>query len=154
MIGPPELVHVDQKDTDIPAMVTRRAGQGSITWIPWDLAGLYYKLSLPAHAGLFRDVVSRLIATPQLRTDAHPLVEMTLMRQGSRTLLHLINLSGHADTGYYAPIPMKDIHVAVAGSFANAKTVRESGVLPVRRSAGYSEIVIPALRDYELVVLQ
>jgi hypothetical protein len=154
MIGPPELVHVDQKDTDIPAIVTRRAGHGSITWIPWDLAGLYYKLSLPAHAGLFRDVVSRLIATPQLRTDAHPLVEMTLMRQGSRMLLHLINLSGHSDTGYYAPIPMKDIHVAVAGSFASAKTVREDGVLKVRRTGGYSEIVIPALRDYELVVLQ
>jgi hypothetical protein len=154
MIGPPELVHVDQTDTDIPAIVTRRAGKGSITWIPWDLAGLYYKLSLPAHAGLFRDVVSRLIATPQLRTDAHPLVEMTLMRQGSRTMLHLINLSGHSDTGYYSPIPMKDIHVALAGSFANAKTVRENAVLSVRRSAGYSEIVIPALRDYELVVLQ
>jgi hypothetical protein len=154
MIGPPELVHVDQKDTDIPAMLTRRAGQGSITWIPWDLGGLYYKLSLPAHAGLFRDLVSHLIATPQVRTDAHPLVEMTLMRQGSRMLLHLINLSGHADTGYYAPIPMKDIHVSVAGSFAGAKTVREAGVLTVRRTGGYSEIVIPTLRDYELVVLQ
>jgi hypothetical protein len=79
---------------------------------------------------------------------------MTLMRQGPRTLLHLINLSGHADTAYYAPIPMKDIHVAVAGSFASAKTVREAGVLPVRKAAGYSEIVIPTLRDYELVVLQ
>jgi hypothetical protein len=154
MIGPPELVHVDQKDTDIPAMVTRRAGKGSITWIPWDLGGLYYRLSLPAHAGLFRDVVSHLIVTPQLRTDAHPLVEMTLMRQGSRTLLHLINLSGHADTGYYAPIPMKDIHVALAGPFTSAKTVREDGDLKVRRTGGYSEIVIPALRDYELVVLQ
>lgn len=154
MIGPPELVHVDQKDTDVPAMVTRRAGQGTITWIPWDLAGLYYRLSLPAHAALFRDLVSRMVATPQLRTDAHPLVEMTLMRQGSRTLLHLINLSGHSDTGYFAPIPMQGIHVAVAGSFASAKTVREPGVLTVHRTAGYSEIVIPALRDYELVVLQ
>ena len=154
MIGPPELVHVDQKDTDIPALVTRRAGQGSITWIPWDLGGLYYRLSLPAHAGLFRDIVNRLIPQPQLRTDAHPLVEMTLMHQGSRTLLHLINLSGHSGTGYFEPVAMKDIHVSVAGAFQTAKTVRTSGTLPVHHAGGYSGIVIPALRDYELVVLQ
>ena len=154
MIGPPELVHVDQKDTDIPALVTRRAGQGSITWIPWDLGGLYYRLSLPAHAGLFRDIVNRLIPQPLLRTDAHPLVEMTLMHQGSRTLLHLINLSGHSGTGYFEPVAMKDIHVSVADAFQTAKTVRTSGTLPVHHAGGYSGIVIPALRDYELVVLQ
>jgi hypothetical protein len=154
MIGPPELVHVDQKDTGVPAIVTRRTGQGSITWIPWDLAGLYYHLSLPGHAGLFRDVVNRLVPERQLRTNAHPLVEMTLMHQGARTLLHLINMSGHSDTGYYPPLPMKNIRVAVAGSFTDAKTVRHAGVLPIRRQNAYSEIVIPALDDYELVVLQ
>jgi hypothetical protein len=31
MIGPPELVHIDQHDTDIPGIVER----GTITWIPW-----------------------------------------------------------------------------------------------------------------------
>ena len=78
---------------------------------------MYYRHSLPAHAGLFRDVVDRLNPRRQLRTDAHPLVEMTLMRQGGRTLLHLINLSGHSQTGYFPPVPMRDIHIEVAGEF-------------------------------------
>jgi hypothetical protein len=154
MIGPPELVHVDQKDTSIPGIVTRSVGMGSVTWIPWDLGALYYRLSLPAYAGLFRDVIDRLNPERQLKTDAHPLVEMTLMKQGAQTLVHLINLSGTSQTGYYTPIPMRDIHLQVAGVFTHAETVRNAAALKVRAAGKYTEIVIPQLADYELVVLK
>ena len=70
------------KDTDTPALAAVRAGKGIMEWLPWNLGALYYRHSLPAHAGLFRDLVDRLAPRRQIRTDAHPLVEMTLMRQG------------------------------------------------------------------------
>lgn len=76
------------------------------------------------------------------------------MRQGGRTLLHVINLSGHSQTGYFAPLPMPAIRVQVAGSFRTAKTIRSSGSLTVRVEQGYSEFTIPHLADYELVVLE
>jgi hypothetical protein len=154
LIGPPELVHVDMKETDTPAIVTRQLGRGTVTWIPWNLGGLYYLHSLPAHADLFRDVVERLNPHRQLRTNAHPLVEITIMRQGGRTLLHLINLSGQSQTGYFPPVPMSDIHVEVAGDFRAAKTVRQPGDLTVKTVGGYTAFTIPHLSDYELVVLQ
>lgn len=154
MIGPPELVHVDQKDTDIPAMVVRPAGKGSVTWIPWDLAGLYYRLSLPAHAGLFRDVVDGLMPQRQVRTNAHPLVEISLMKRGNVTMLHLINGSGHSGTGYFAPVLMRKIRVRVEGVFRTAKTVRRPGALALRQNGRYAELVVPELDDYEMVVLQ
>ena len=56
MIGPPELVHIDMKDTDTPAIALSAMGKGSVAWLPWNLGALYYRHSLPAHAGLFRDV--------------------------------------------------------------------------------------------------
>lgn len=154
MIGPPEFVHIDMKDTDTPAIVTRQIGKGTVTWIPWNLGGLYYRLSLTAHAGLFHDLMGRLDPQPQLHTDAHPLVETTLMRQGNRTLLHLINLSGHSETGYFPPLAMKDIHVEVAGDFKTAETVRQPGSLTVKTAGGYTTFTVPQLTDYELVVLQ
>jgi len=153
MIGPPEFVHIDMKDTDTPAIAIRPVGKGTVVWIPWNLAVLYYRLSLPAHAGLFRDVLDRLGLRRQIRTDAHPLVEMTLMKQESRTLLHLINLSGHSQTGYFSPVPMSQIHIQVAGSYKSAKSVRALESLPVRVSGGYTEITLPKLSDYELLVL-
>jgi hypothetical protein len=154
MIGPPEFVHIDMKDTDTPAIATIRAGKGTVAWIPWNLARMYYRYSLPAHAGLFRDVMDHLQPQRQIRTNAHPLVEMTLMHQRGRTLLHLINLAGHSQTGYYAPIPMEGIRVQVAGEFKTAKTVRSPGALPVHANEGYSEFTISRLSDYELVVLE
>jgi hypothetical protein len=154
MIGPPEYVHIDMKDTDTPAIVSTDIGKGTVVWIPWDLGGLYYRHSLPAHAGLFRDVFDRLQPVRQIRTDAHPLVEMTLMRQSGRTLLHLINLSGHAETGYFAPVAMDEIHIRVAGSFHSAKAVRSSGTLTVQAANGYSEFALPRLSDYELIILE
>ena len=154
MIGPPEFIHIDMKDTDTPAIVTRRMGKGSATWIPWNLGALYYRHSLPAHAGLFRDLLDRMDLRRQVRTNAHPLVEMTLMRQGGRTLLHLINLSGHSQTGYFPPVPMSDLHVEVAGDFKSARTLRTPGTIPVKSSGGYAGFSVPQLRDYEVVVLE
>ena len=154
MIGPPEFIHIDMKDTDVPAIAGARAGKGEVVWIPWNLGNLYYRLSLPAHKALFRDVFDRLEPQRQIRTNAHPLVEMSLMRQGGRTELHLINLSGHSQTGYFAPVPMEAIRIQVAGRFSSAKTVRSPGTLAVEVTQGYSEFTVPRLSDYELVVLE
>lgn len=154
MIGPPEFIHIDIKDTDTPAIATASMGQGTVVWIPWDLGSLYYRHSLPAHAGLFRDVVDTLLAKRQLRTNAHPLVEVTVMRQAGRTMLHLINLSGHSQTGYFAPIPMNDIRLQLTGAFKSAKSVRTPGTLRLRNDQGKSEFTVPKLVDYELIVLE
>jgi hypothetical protein len=154
MIGPPEFVHIDLHDTDVPAIVLRQMGQGSVAWIPWNLGEMYYRHSLPAHAALFRDLLDRLLPQRQLRTSAHPLVEMTLMRQNGRTLLHVINLSGHSQTGYFAPVSMSRIRVQVAGTFRSARAIRASQRLEVQVNGGYSEFTIPRLSDYELVVIE
>ena len=154
MIGPPELVHIDMHDTDIPALVFRQMGKGQVAWIPWNLGALYYRTSLPAHAGLFRDVLDRMLPRRQLRTNAHPLVEMTLMRQNGRTLLHLINMSGHSDTGYFPPVPMTGIRVQVAGEVRSARAIRAAQDLVVQVNGGYSEFIIPHLSDYELVLME
>lgn len=154
MIGPPEFVHIDMKETETPAIIIRPAGHGTVAWVPWNLGALYYRHSLPAHDALFRDILDRLEPRRQIRTDAHPLVEMTLMKQDSRTLLHLINLSGHSQTGYFPPVPMSQIHIQVAGLYKSARAVRVPGSLPVRVSNGYTEFTLPRLSDYELLVLE
>jgi hypothetical protein len=154
MIGPPEFVHMDMHDTDIPALVFRAIGKGSVAWVPWNLGGMYYRGSLPAHAALFGDLLDRMLPQRQLRTNAHPLVDMTLMRQNGRTLLHVINLSGHSQTGYFPPVPMTGIRVEVAGEFRSARAIRAAAKLEVRVNGGYSGFTIPRLSDYELVVME
>ena len=154
MIGPPEKIHVDMKDTTIPGISSVHLGRGTVVWIPWELGALYYRHSLPAHAGLFRDVMDGLNPERQLKTNAHPLVEMTLMEQGARKLVHLINMTGQSQTAYFPPVPMRDIRVEVAGEFQHARTVRAAAELKVTRRGGYTEFTVPGLNDYELVVIE
>ena len=90
----------------------------------------------------------------QIKTSAHPLVEMKLMRQGGRTLVHLINLSGHSQTGYFAPLPVRDIQVEVAGQFTRVRLLRGGGTAVVRRSGAYAGFTVPELKDYEVAVLE
>ncbi len=154
MFGPPELVHVDWKDTDVPGLILRDYGKGKCAWLPWDIGTLYYKQSSQAHEGLVRDLIDHLLPDGrQLKTNAHPLVEISFMRQQDRYLLHFINLSGHSQTAYFDPVPMTGIHVQVKGAFRSARVVGTGAGLAVARSGDYSEFTLPSLDQYELVEL-
>ena len=152
MIGPPEKIHVDMKDTDKTGLVWFASGRAA--WLPWDVGGLYYRHSLPAHAGVLRGVLDRLLPERQLRTNAHPLVEITFMRQGSRHLLHFVNLTGHSQTGYFDPLPLAQIRVEIAGPFRSARAVSKGVNLRVDRQGRYAAFVLPSLEEYELVELR
>jgi hypothetical protein len=154
MFGPPEKVHVDMKDTAIPGLILKDHGRGKVAWLPWDLGQLYYRYSQSSHAGLMHDLIDLLLpAGRQLRTDAHPLVEITLMRWRDKHLVHFINLSGHSQTGYFDPVPMSGIRVGVAGDFRSARAVERGQVLALDRRNGVSEFTLPELALYELVEL-
>lgn len=169
MFGPPEKVWADKIETTIPGLVVADHGRGRIAWVPWDVGGHYYRHSSTGHAGLMTDLIDHLLPNGrQLKSDAHPLVEITLMRQPvapnrgtregeashHRMLLHLVNASGHADTAYFAPVEMRDITVHIAAEFGTARAVSSNRTLPVTRDGRYSRLVIPLLKTYEVVILE
>ena len=157
MFGPPEKVWADKVETTIPGLALVDYGKGRIAYVPWDVGGLYYRHSSPGHAGLMSDLVDHLLPNGrQLKSDAHPLVEITLMRQAARnrTLVHLVNLSGHSDTAYFAPIEMRDITVHVAQEVRGARAVGLNQALSVTREGRYWRFTVPSLKAYEVIVLE
>jgi hypothetical protein len=157
MFGPPEKAHIDRVETDKPGLVLHDHGKGRIAYVPWDIGGLYYRLSSPGHAGLIADLIDHLLPEGrQLKSNAHPLVEMTLMNQPKRgrSIVHFVNLSGHSGTAYFAPLPMQEIEVQVEGRFRSARSARLGRVLPVSVDGRYSRFVLPQLDAYDAVVLE
>jgi hypothetical protein len=103
------------------------------------------------------DVIDRLLPNGrQLQTTAHPLVEMTVMDQParSRTLVHLVNATGHSDTAYFPPIELRDIRIALAHDFTRATAVASGRRLPVTREGRYRAFTVPSLMSYEVVVIE
>lgn len=157
MYGPPEFVHVDWKDTDDPRLIFKQFGRGTVAWMPWNLGALYCMHSSEAHARLMHDLIDHLLPNGrQLITNAHPLVDITLMKQGDHHLIHLVNLSGHSETAYFNPVPMTDIEVQVKGEFRHASAIRGGQRLAISHAAGYSAsaFTVPCLTEYELIELQ
>jgi hypothetical protein len=154
MYGPPELVDVDWKDTSNPGLVMKDMGKGKVAWLPWDIGGLYYRHSSEAQSRLLSDLIDTMLPRGrQLTSSAHQLVQITLMRQKGRRLMHFVNLSGHSDTAYFKPVPMKDIQVRVQGDFRSAKAIRAGQSIVLDHRDGFTEFTIPSLDEYELVDL-
>lgn len=157
MFGPPEKVWVDKVETDAPGLLLSKLGEGHVAYVPWDIGGMYYRHSSEAHAGLVTDLIDSLLPQGrQLKTDAHPLVEITVMRQPrrNRALVHLVNLSGHSQTGYFAPVAMRDIRLELAGEFRSARSATLNKSLPVKRDGRYGRFSVPMLDGYEVVILE
>jgi len=152
MFGPPEYIHADLRETQTPALLWLRDQRAA--WLPWDLGEHYYRLSLPAHAGLFYDLLDRLLPERQLTTNAHPLVEFSLLEQHGRWLLHLINLTGHSQTGYFAPHEQRDIDVTLRLPARTARALHFGRRLSVRREAERLRFRLLRLGEHELIVLE
>ena len=155
LYGPPELVGVNWTDTDDPGLVIKQMGKGKVAWLPWDIGSLYYRHSSEAHFRLLGDLIDALLPNGrQLKTNAHPLVEITFMRQKDRHLMHFINLSGHSDTAYFNPVPMTNIQVRVKGNFTSCRAIRSGQTIAVTNDGGFAQFTLPSLDEYEMVDLR
>lgn len=157
MFGPPEKAGIDRQDTEKPGLLLADHDKGRIAYVPWNIGGLYYQHSSPGHAGLIADLIDYLLPNGrQLRTNAHPLVEITLMKQPKRgrTIVHFVNLSGHSGTAYFAPLQMRDIEVELEGKFQQARSASLNRVLPLSISGRYTKFSLPLLEAYDAVVLE
>lgn len=157
MVGPMEKVHVDWKDTTKPGLYLAGYGKGKLAYIPWDLGDLYYRYSPVYHSAIVGDLVDHLLPKGrQLKTNAHPMVEMTLQqqKQQGRTLVHFVNLSGCSQTAFHPAIPMSNIQVGVAGNFSSARMVSTGRDLRIQKEGDYVTFTLPSLDIYDVVVLR
>ena len=65
-----------------------------------------------------------------------------------------MNLSGHSQTAYFDPIPVRDVRVRVMGPFRSAHAVVRGKDLGVTREGDYATFQLPSLDEYELVELR
>lgn len=157
MFGPPEKVWGDKVETEVPGLVFADHGKGRLAYLPWNIGALYYRHSSPAHEGLVADVIDRLLpGGRQLKTNAHPLVEITVREQPARgrTLVHLVNVTGHSGTAYFPPVELRDIRIELAGRFVRASASALAQQLGTTTSEGYTSFTVPRLQAYEVVVLE
>lgn len=155
-VNPMEMVGEGIADSGRPGLYRAAYGQGQLAYIPWDIGDLYYRASNAFHAGIVTDLIDDLLPNGrQIRTNAHPMVQVTLQHQphADRTNVHFVNLSGAAQVAYHPAIPMGPIQVDLQGSFTSARMASTGRDLPVHHSAGHTHFTLPNLDAYDVVSL-
>lgn len=155
--GPPDKVSSLSEKTNKPGLVLKHIGNGQVAFIPWHIGDLYYKFSNDKHRMFVSDLIDYLLPEHkrQLSTNAHPSVEITLMKQEklNRTAIHLVNMSGHSGTTFFDAIEMKNISIRVKGEFKKATILDGEQFIPVKFFDGYTSFNVPVLKEFCTVFL-
>ena len=71
-----------------------------------------------------------------------------------RTLIHLVNGTGHHDTAYFPPLEIRDIRIDLARNVRSAKAVALDQTLPVSVNGRFRSFTVPRLQGYEVIVVE
>lgn len=156
--GPPEKTYWDV-ETDHPGLLWHRYRRGQTAYFPWPIGRLFYELSLPEHRTLLVHAVERVARNArQVTTNAPPQVEIVVGEQPEhrRTLVHLINYSGHQERSFHDPLEIRDIQVTLRGAAARRRawSAQLPGEIPLTGAGDQLSFTLPRLGLFDLVVLE
>jgi hypothetical protein len=112
--GPPERCYYEQV-TDHPGFVVNPFGQGKAIYLPWTPGALFHRQGHTNTAGFLAALLQSAAGLRPVGGNLPPQVEVTQFEKqdGSAQLIHLVNGSGHFGNTFYAPLPTRDVQVAV-----------------------------------------
>jgi hypothetical protein len=81
---------------------------------------------------------------------------MTVMEQPARgrTLIHLVNGTGHHDTAYFSPLEIRDIRIDLPRDVHRAYAVALDRDLPIISNGRFRSFTVPRLQAYEVIVVE
>jgi hypothetical protein len=153
--GPPEKCYWNI-ETGHPGLLWHRHGDGRTAYLPWPVGRLYYEVGLPEHRRMLARAVHKARAgRAPVTSDAPPQVELAAGRNADRTVVHLINYSGHCGRTFHEPLTVADITIRFrASDFSRARSLRLGVDLPVSTADSAQEVTLPRLDGFDAIVLE
>lgn len=157
--GPPEKCYPDLESTR-PGVLLYRYGRGRTAYLPWQPDALYYRHSLEEYRALIAELVDRFAPRPPVLLQAPRQLEVSIHRQPAhgRTVVHVVNFSGHQGTAYHEPVAAHGVRVGVrcepgeqAGRVWEAVTGTTLGPMI---DSGYVWAELPPVRHFAAVVFE
>jgi hypothetical protein len=144
--------------SDDPALVVHSVGKGRVIYFPADLGNGMNTYRLSEFLHLIGNSV-RSLAPPRVTLENAPAsVEVVLRSQQNpqRLLLHLVNFTGEMTRPIERILPLKDVRITLADA-RNVKrvhTLAGGKDLEFRASGSGIAFTLPAMEDYEVVVVE
>lgn len=163
---------------DAPAILHRGLGRGaSAVYFTGQLGRMYWHTGHPDYLSLISWALET--ASPRrpiVEVDAPPTLLVEPYRQGERLVVHMLNTSynqrtpsmglggsrqplpGFSSTFQAHPatgvVPVHNVRLRVMGTYSHAYMPLRGDRLEVKVSGSYTEVVVPLVDEYEVVVLE
>jgi hypothetical protein len=72
----------------------------------------------------------------------------------NRTLIHLVNGTGHQDTAYFPPVELRDITIELPREVRKVEAVGLGRALAVVRKGQHRTFTLPSLKAYEVLIVE
>ncbi len=154
--GPPEFCYPD-RESDRPGVIVYSFGKGQTAYLPWQPDSLYYKHGLEEYRELIVQLIGLNSSQPVLKVDAPPQLQVSVHYQPERhrTLVHLVNFSGHQGTTYHEPVVVHGARIKLRSSKSGRVWAAWSGAsLTQENDQGYRSVTVPPVNWFETVVFE
>ncbi len=102
--GPPEVCFCAEEPTGLYGLLVNDCGKGKAIYLPWNPGSLYYTEGYDIWFELVKAVLIDLAKVEPVSGNLSPMIEVTVGRSSGKTLVHLVNGTGHFGTSFFDPV--------------------------------------------------
>jgi hypothetical protein len=161
-IFPPESAYPDEFDSGLSGLVLRQAaGQGRVAFLAADLDRCFARTHTPDQ-GLLLANLARWACQDKLplEVEGAGLIDCHVYGQGSRRIVHLVNLSNPAAWQYPAdqwieigPVTVR-LRLEAGQSFRGLRSLVSGGNLAMRLEPGWAVVTVDRIKGHEVLVFE
>jgi hypothetical protein len=157
--GPPELCFpTPDLASDLPGVISAKAGEGEAVFVPWHVDALYYEHSFEEHRALIKTLALD-GRTPTVTVNRPERLELTVQRhRGDGTMVvHLVNYSGQSDNRSAEPVTNQGLTLTLSGLYPKSARTLVAGVeiaVDNRNADGHCVLSLPPLGAFEAIVIE
>ena len=85
---------------------------------------------------------------------AHQTARSAAQPSRGRSLIHLVNGTGHHDTAYFPPLEIRDIRIDLPRDVRRVRAVALNRELPIESNGRRRSFTVPRLQAYEVIIVE
>ena len=142
--------------SEFPALLTHRYGQGKVVYFPEAMGVFVGENRMPSAEMRIGKAIDFLLAEPIIKVDAPRTgaVDAYRLKGTNRIAVHLVNntIDGHP-VGEFLPVFDVAFKIRTGAAPKETLALRENGKVEVKHRDGWTEVRLPKLSLYEVVVI-
>ena len=152
--GPPEVCFCAEEPTGLHGLLVNGHGKGKAVYMPWNPGTMYFNEGYDIWFEFVKSVLLDVLGVERISWTLSPMVEVTIGKSGDRTVVHLVNGTGHFGTSFFDPVPV-DAEIEIPWNKADAccENLDGHGDVECKISDGILWIRVPNLGFHSCIVI-